>query len=133
MVQDAEFHESDMLRRAVRNMPLIDPLPARGLNVFDILRHRTLLFTQEALEDTIQRCLRPALRGFKRPGETWQEIVARRVARRQEEMQRRTEVREWLRSKGAWVPEKQRKAVGNGTEAVRMMDVDAPEPAQPMQ
>jgi len=33
----------------VRNIPLIDVLPAQGANVYDILRRDTLLLTRDAV------------------------------------------------------------------------------------
>ena len=36
--------------RAARNIPNIDVLPVAGLNVYDILRRRTLVITKEAAE-----------------------------------------------------------------------------------
>jgi large subunit ribosomal protein L4 len=35
--------------RAVRNIPLIDVLPQKGINVYDILRRDTLILTKEAV------------------------------------------------------------------------------------
>jgi len=36
--------------RAVRNIPLVDVLPQKGINVYDILRRDTLVLTKEAVE-----------------------------------------------------------------------------------
>lgn len=35
--------------RAVRNIPLVDVLPQKGINVYDILRRETLVLTKEAV------------------------------------------------------------------------------------
>ncbi|MFP3944644.1 MAG: 50S ribosomal protein L4 [Alphaproteobacteria bacterium] len=45
----------DNFRRAARNMPLVDVLPAAGLNVYDILRRDTLVLTRAALEQVEAR------------------------------------------------------------------------------
>ena len=37
------------LRRASRNLPLVDVLPAQGLNVYDILRRDALVLTRDAV------------------------------------------------------------------------------------
>lgn len=36
--------------RAVRNIPLVDVLPQKGINVYDILRRDTLVLTKDAVE-----------------------------------------------------------------------------------
>jgi large subunit ribosomal protein L4 len=36
--------------RAARNIPNIDVLPVQGINVYDILRRRTLVLTRSALQ-----------------------------------------------------------------------------------
>tara|TARA_A100000171_G_scaffold18580_1_gene17103 strand:+ start:1117 stop:1737 length:621 start_codon:yes stop_codon:yes gene_type:complete len=41
--------------RAVSNIPLIDVLPKQGINVYDILRRKTLVLTKEALEALEER------------------------------------------------------------------------------
>jgi large subunit ribosomal protein L4 len=41
--------------RASRNLPLVDVLPAQGLNVYDILRRDTLVLTQEAVRRIEER------------------------------------------------------------------------------
>lgn len=48
IVDGAEVHES--FARAARNIPQIDVLPVQGINVYDILRHDTLVLTKAALE-----------------------------------------------------------------------------------
>lgn len=40
----------DSFARAARNIPYIDVLPVQGINVYDILRHDTLVLTRAALE-----------------------------------------------------------------------------------
>jgi large subunit ribosomal protein L4 len=41
--------------RASRNLPLVDVLPAQGINVYDILRRDTLVLTQEAVRRIEER------------------------------------------------------------------------------
>ncbi len=41
--------------RAARNIPLIDILPAQGLNVYDVLRRDTLVLTKAAVEKINER------------------------------------------------------------------------------
>ncbi|MCH8491261.1 MAG: 50S ribosomal protein L4 [Oceanicaulis sp.] len=41
--------------RAARNVPLIDVLPAQGLNVYDVLRRDTLVLTRAALDKINER------------------------------------------------------------------------------
>jgi large subunit ribosomal protein L4 len=38
------------LARAARNLPKIDVLPAQGINVYDVLRHETLVLTRAAVD-----------------------------------------------------------------------------------
>jgi large subunit ribosomal protein L4 len=40
----------DSFARAARNIPHVDVLPVQGINVYDILRHDTLVLTKAALE-----------------------------------------------------------------------------------
>lgn len=40
---------------STRNIPLIDVLPSDGANVYDILRHETLVLTKEAVENLTKR------------------------------------------------------------------------------
>lgn len=40
---------------AARNIPLVDVLPAQGINVYDILRRRTLVLTQDAVKSLEER------------------------------------------------------------------------------
>ena len=39
----------DGFARAARNLPRVDVLPVQGINVYDILRHDTLVLTRAAL------------------------------------------------------------------------------------
>lgn len=48
IVDGAEVQEG--FARAARNIPRIDVLPVQGINVYDILRHDTLVLTKAALE-----------------------------------------------------------------------------------
>lgn len=41
--------------RAARNIPLVDVLPAQGLNVYDVLRRDTLVLTKAAIEKINER------------------------------------------------------------------------------
>jgi Ribosomal protein L4/L1 family len=100
-VQDIGYLEADVLRWAIRNVPTLNALPVKGLNVFDVLKHRTLILTADALEDTIERLSRPVLRGFKGPGFDWRAAVAAAAERRAEEVTRRAEVAVWLAERGA--------------------------------
>lgn len=40
---------------STRNIPLVDVLPSDGANVYDILRHETLVLTKEAVENLTKR------------------------------------------------------------------------------
>jgi len=48
IVDGAEVQES--FARAARNIPQIDVLPVQGINVYDILKHDTLVLTKAALD-----------------------------------------------------------------------------------
>jgi large subunit ribosomal protein L4 len=48
IIDGAELETS--FTRAARNIPNIDVLPVHGINVYDILRHPTLILTRAALE-----------------------------------------------------------------------------------
>lgn len=48
IVDGAEVQDGFAL--AARNIPLVDVLPVQGINVYDILRHDTLVLTKSALE-----------------------------------------------------------------------------------
>lgn len=48
IISGSEVNEN--FARAARNIPNIDVLPVAGLNVYDILRRRTLVITKEAAE-----------------------------------------------------------------------------------
>ena len=53
--------------RAARNLPNIDVLPVQGINVYDILRRRTLVLTKAAIAALEQR-FADALNGAKAEG-----------------------------------------------------------------
>jgi large subunit ribosomal protein L4 len=44
-----QFREDDAVARSCRNLPNVRLVPAQGLNVYDILRHDTLVMTRGAL------------------------------------------------------------------------------------
>ena len=48
IIDGAEVHAA--FARAARNLPRVDVLPVQGINVYDILRHDTLVLTKAALE-----------------------------------------------------------------------------------
>jgi large subunit ribosomal protein L4 len=48
IIDGAEVHVA--FARAARNLPRVDVLPVQGINVYDILRHDTLVLTKAALE-----------------------------------------------------------------------------------
>jgi len=48
IIDGAEVHAD--FARAARNLPHVDVLPVQGINVYDILRHDTLVLTKAALE-----------------------------------------------------------------------------------
>ena len=48
IIDGAEVNEN--FAKAARNIPNIDVLPVAGLNVYDILRRKTLVITKEAAE-----------------------------------------------------------------------------------
>jgi large subunit ribosomal protein L4 len=48
IIDGAEVETS--FRSAARNIPNIDVLPVQGINVYDILRRRTLVLTKAALD-----------------------------------------------------------------------------------
>jgi large subunit ribosomal protein L4 len=47
IIDGAELEASFV--RAVRNLPNIDVLPVQGINVYDILRRKTLVLTKAAI------------------------------------------------------------------------------------
>jgi len=63
--------------RAARNIPYIDVLPNAGLNVYDILRARKLVLTQDAVNAIHER--------FKKDGETKTAAPKKRAAKKTEE------------------------------------------------
>jgi large subunit ribosomal protein L4 len=54
LVIDGETLDENFAR-AARNIPLIDVLPAQGLNVYDVLRRDTLVLTKAAVEKINER------------------------------------------------------------------------------
>ncbi|XBQ16221.1 MAG: 50S ribosomal protein L4 [Oceanicaulis sp.] len=54
LVVDGETLDENFAR-AARNIPLIDVLPAQGLNVYDVLRRDTLVLTKAAIEKINER------------------------------------------------------------------------------
>lgn len=93
-----------MLRRVIRNVQGVDALPAKGLNVLDILRREGLIMTRDGLRETIARLERPILRGFKRCGFDWRAAVEEARGRAEEVRRRRGDVDAWLRERGVGVP-----------------------------
>ena len=43
------------MRRSARNIPGVQVLPVEGLNVYDILKHRNLVLTKDAVEKITAR------------------------------------------------------------------------------
>jgi large subunit ribosomal protein L4 len=52
--------ENDKLRLSIRNSKTHQFLPPEGVNVYDLLRHDTLILSKEAAKALEQRCLRQA-------------------------------------------------------------------------
>jgi large subunit ribosomal protein L4 len=48
-------HADDTIERAARNLHTVKVLRSEGLNVYDLLRYRQTLFTQQALEMVSER------------------------------------------------------------------------------
>ena len=46
---------NDAVQRAARNLPHVKVLLVGGLNVYDVLKHATLIMTRDALEQLAQR------------------------------------------------------------------------------
>jgi large subunit ribosomal protein L4 len=46
---------NDPVMRAARNLPEVKVLLTGGLNVYDVLKHKTLVLTREALDQLIER------------------------------------------------------------------------------
>ena len=46
---------SDLLVKAIRNIPKIDVIPSQGANVYDILRRDTLVLTRDAVQQLEER------------------------------------------------------------------------------
>jgi large subunit ribosomal protein L4 len=53
LIVDGEF--DDKFRLSARNLPQIDLLPAKGLNVYDIMRRKQLVLTQAAVKAIEER------------------------------------------------------------------------------
>ena len=49
LVVTNQVTKDDAIARSCRNLPGVTLLPAQGLNVYDILRHDTLIITRDAL------------------------------------------------------------------------------------
>jgi large subunit ribosomal protein L4 len=47
--------ENPTIERAARNLPEVKVLRSEGLNVYDLLRHRSVLFTRDALMQVSER------------------------------------------------------------------------------
>jgi large subunit ribosomal protein L4 len=47
------------LRRAARNLPWMEVLPARGLNVYSILQRDYLIMSRDAVEKVVARLQSP--------------------------------------------------------------------------
>ena len=88
----------------IANIHTANILPVKGLNVYDILKHRTLVFTRASLNETIDRLRRPALRCFKPKDFDWKVYLEQQADQRAAERQRRFEVAQWLQERGVEVP-----------------------------
>lgn len=47
------------IRRAASNLPMVDLLPATGLNVYSILQRQQLIMTTQAVELAVKRLTQP--------------------------------------------------------------------------
>lgn len=74
----------EMLRRAGRNLPGVDIVPACGANVYSILRRDVLLLTQGAAEALTQR-LRAPINRLGAAGRSYQERLRAAAERRERE------------------------------------------------
>jgi large subunit ribosomal protein L4 len=54
LIIDGEAVDTNFAR-AARNLPGLDLLPSRGANVYDILRHETLVLTRTAVDKLVER------------------------------------------------------------------------------
>jgi len=68
--------ENDKLRLSIRNCKAHQFLPPEGVNVYDLLRHDTLILSQEAARALEQRCLKQAAPRSDRDDETSGEAPA---------------------------------------------------------
>ncbi|MFO0003046.1 MAG: 50S ribosomal protein L4 [bacterium] len=44
-----------MVSRSARNIPGVTVLPVAGLNVYDVLRHKNIAMTREAVDSVVAR------------------------------------------------------------------------------
>jgi large subunit ribosomal protein L4 len=64
-----DSHENEKLRLSIRNCRDHRFLPPEGVNVYDLLRHDTLILSKEAAKSLEQRCLRQAASRAERENE----------------------------------------------------------------
>jgi len=62
--------ENEMLRLSIRNCKEHQFLPPEGVNVYDLLRHDTLILSQQAAKALEERCLKQAVSRGSRQGGT---------------------------------------------------------------
>jgi len=55
-----DTHDNDQLRLSIRNCAEHQFLPPEGVNVYDLLRHDTLILSKDAAKALEQRCLKQA-------------------------------------------------------------------------
>jgi large subunit ribosomal protein L4 len=55
-----DTHDNDQLRLSIRNCSEHQFLPPEGVNVYDLLRHDTLILSKDAAKALEQRCLKQA-------------------------------------------------------------------------
>lgn len=102
-MQSINYLENQVLRQVIGNVPSLNALPAKGLNVYDILKHERLIFTADGLADTVARIKRPVMRGFKPMGPrnfSLEEHLRQQHAAKEAQIQRRREVEQWLGQRG---------------------------------
>jgi large subunit ribosomal protein L4 len=61
--------QNDKLRLSIRNCKAHQFLPPEGVNVYDLLRHDTLILSQDAARALEQRCLKQAASRSERDDE----------------------------------------------------------------
>lgn len=86
------------LKKTVANTPGVNVLPARGANVYDLLKHRHVALTLAAARDLEARLTRPLHRGFKPAGYDWREWLASRKAEREAQRAQRRANAAWIAS-----------------------------------